>query len=110
MGKIESHIEATDYLSQGNREADKLAQDRKATLGPLRLIVPNEWKDGENGLNKVPQPDKINMLKQVHEGLGHVGGDRVVKWLKSAGLDVPGARGLVINLRKSCPECTRAGG
>ena len=72
--------------------------------------MPNEWKDGNTGITTVPPPDQLNVLKHIHEGLGHVGGDRVVQWLKASGLDIPGAREKVINFRKSCPECARAGG
>lgn len=78
--KVESHTDANDYLSQGKREVNKTAQEQPARLGPLRLIIPNEWRDGTNYPVKVPLPDQINVLKQVHEGLGHVGANRVVKW------------------------------
>ena len=38
-----------------------------------------EWKDGETGPTIVPQPDRLNMLKEVHKDLGHVREDGVVK-------------------------------
>ena len=105
MRKSDSHIEATDYLSGGNREVDLLARERPARLRPSQLIIPPEWKDGKTGLTKLPQPDRLSVLKQIHEGLGHVGGDRVVQRLRGSGLDIHEARGIVINFRKSYPEC-----
>ena len=40
---------------RGNRVVDKLARERPASLGSLRLIIPGEWKEGERV--RVPPPD-----------------------------------------------------
>ena len=57
---------------RGNREVDKLARERPASLGSLRLIIPGEWKEGERV--RVPPPDHLNVLGDTQD-LAHVGAE-----------------------------------
>lgn len=63
--KVESHTNAKDYLIEGNREVDALAQTRTYRLHVLKLALPDSWKYSKE-LIIVLEGERMNLLKTMH--------------------------------------------
>lgn len=77
---VNSHTDVRDYDQKGNRQVALMAQTR-LKVAKLSLIFPPGWK-GEDAFTEVPPDDAHRVVTEVHEGLGHVGHEKILKVLK----------------------------
>ena len=104
---IKSHTEGTGPHFEGNREVDALAQSRPlmrpAKLCRLTLALPQSWSN--KGGQEVPESEADHIIKVIHEGLGHVGSLRLLRYLHAHDIMIPRAKQRAIATRKACERC-----
>ena len=109
---LKSHTEGQGPHFDGNREVDALAQ-RRATPGPARLkrlalAVPQAW--GTGGAIEVPETEADHIIETIHVNLGHVGSERLMKYLRAHDILIPKAKKRAITARKACEHCAMVRG
>ena len=109
---LKSHTEGQGPHFDGNREVDALAQKRStdghAKLKKLTLAVPEAW--GTGGTIEIPESEADHIIKTIHVGLGHVGSQRLLKYLRAHDILIPKARQRAIAARKACGRCAMVRG
>ena len=104
---IKSHTGGEGIHFTGNQEVDAMAQRRQLAnavgLKRLRLALPKAWGKGE--VVEVPEDEADHIIRTIHVGLGHVGSQRLLRYLRTQDLLIPKARQRAIAARKACERC-----
>jgi hypothetical protein len=104
---IKSHTGGEGIHFTGNREVDAMAQRRQLAnavgLKQLRLALPKAGGKGE--VVKVAGDEANHIIQTIHVGLGHVGSQRLLRYLRTQDLLIPEARQRAIAVRKACERC-----
>lgn len=78
-------------------------------MAKLSLIFPPEWT-GKNALSEVPLDQASQVVAKVHEGLGHVGHEKIQRFLKQSQVHIPNFKILTTQVRSRCQQCAMVDG
>ena len=109
---LRSHTDGQGPHFDGNREVDALAQKRSTTdpakVKKLALAVPRAW--GIGSTIEVPESEADHIIETIHVSLGHVGSERLMKYLRAHDILIPKAKKRAIAARKACGRCAMVRG